>query len=66
MFVLPRWHTQRGGRCQNSRYLYGQTGALPLSSSEYVFGQNATEHNPAPSPSGHPLLGVTFNDFHQL
>jgi hypothetical protein len=21
-----------------------------------VFGQNVTEHNPAPSPSGHPLL----------
>eukprot|EP00964_Phaeocystis_antarctica_P079132 scaffold49265_cov71-Phaeocystis_antarctica.AAC.4 len=23
---------------------------------EYVFGQNMTENNPAPSPSGHPLL----------
>ena len=33
MSVLPRWHTQRCGRCQNSRYLYGQTRALPLSSS---------------------------------
>ena len=33
MFVLPRWHTQRCGRCQNSRYLYGQRRALPLSSS---------------------------------
>jgi hypothetical protein len=32
MSVLPRWHTQRCGRCQNSRYLYGQTRALPLSS----------------------------------
>ena len=32
MFVLPRWHTQRCGRCPNSRYLYGQTRALPLSS----------------------------------
>ena len=21
-----------------------------------MFGQNVTEHNPAPSPSGHPLL----------
>ena len=49
MSDLPRWHTQRCGRCQNSRYLYGQTRALPLSSSfEYVFGQNVTEHNPAP------------------
>jgi len=28
--VLPRWHTQRCGRCQNSRYLHGQTRALPL------------------------------------
>eukprot|EP00964_Phaeocystis_antarctica_P067675 scaffold40956_cov45-Phaeocystis_antarctica.AAC.2 len=33
MFVLPRWHTQRCGRCLNSRYLYGQRRALPLSSS---------------------------------
>ena len=32
MSVLPRWHTQRCGRCQNSRYLHGQTRALPLSS----------------------------------
>jgi hypothetical protein len=32
MSGLPRWHTQRCGRCQNSRYLYGQTRALPLSS----------------------------------
>eukprot|EP00964_Phaeocystis_antarctica_P027010 scaffold15204_cov73-Phaeocystis_antarctica.AAC.2 len=31
--VLPRWHTQRCGRCLNSRYLYGQRRALPLSSS---------------------------------
>ena len=23
---------------------------------DYVPGQNVTEHNPAPSPSGHPLL----------
>eukprot|EP00964_Phaeocystis_antarctica_P092426 scaffold59453_cov53-Phaeocystis_antarctica.AAC.1 len=22
----------------------------------YLFGQNMTEYNPAPSPSGHPLL----------
>jgi hypothetical protein len=32
MSDLPRWHTQRCGRCQNSRYPYGQTRALPLSS----------------------------------
>ena len=31
-FVLPRWHTQRSGRCPNSRYLYGQRRGLPLSS----------------------------------
>ena len=30
--VLPRWHTQRCGRCPNSRYLYGQRRGLPLSS----------------------------------
>ena len=30
----------------------------------YLFGQNVTEHNPAPSPSGHPLLSSppTLND----
>ena len=33
MCVLPRWRTQRCGRCLNSRYLYGQRRALPLSSS---------------------------------
>ena len=44
MSVLPRWHTQRCGRGQNTRYLYGQTRALPLSSSKYVFGRNVTEH----------------------
>eukprot|EP00964_Phaeocystis_antarctica_P125816 scaffold89500_cov57-Phaeocystis_antarctica.AAC.4 len=27
----------------------------------YVFGQNMTEHSPAPSPSGHPLLSVARN-----
>jgi hypothetical protein len=37
-------------------YLYGQTRAVPLSSTTYIFGQNVIEHNPAPSPSGHPLL----------
>eukprot|EP00964_Phaeocystis_antarctica_P005085 scaffold2780_cov23-Phaeocystis_antarctica.AAC.1 len=26
---VPRWHTQRCGRCQNSRYLYGQRRGLP-------------------------------------
>ena len=33
-----------------------------------MFGQNVTEHNPAPSPSGHPLLSgpPTFNDIHQI
>jgi hypothetical protein len=46
-----------------------------------VFGQNVTEHNPAPSPSGHPLLSgsiylylsiylslypPTLNDIHQI
>ena len=27
-----------------------------LLDADYVSGQNITEHNPAPSPSGHPLL----------
>ena len=36
-------------------------------SDNYVFGQNMTEHNPAPSPSSHPLLSgpPTLNDIHQ-
>ena len=58
MSVLPRWHTQRCGRCQNSRYLYGQRDADYPLDADYVFGQNIIEHNPAPSPSGHPLLSV--------
>ena len=35
---------------------------------DYVFGQNMTEYNPAPSPSGHPLLSgpPTLNDIHQI
>eukprot|EP00964_Phaeocystis_antarctica_P000634 scaffold350_cov55-Phaeocystis_antarctica.AAC.3 len=34
----------------------------------YLFGQNMTEHNPAPSPSGHPLLSgpPTLTDIHQI
>ena len=57
MSVLPRfiWHTQRCGRCQSSRYLYGQrdTGhnSYLLRWFEYVFGQNVTETcAPPPAP----------------
>ena len=57
MSDLPRWHTQRCGRCLNSRYFYGQRDA------DYVFGQNVTKHNPAPSPSGHPLLFRLFRSW---
>ena len=37
-------------------------------SDNYVFGQNMIENNPAPSPSGHPLLSgaPTTNDIHQI
>ena len=33
----------------------------------YLSGQNATEHNPAPSPSGQPLLSAppTETEIHQ-
>ena len=34
MSDLPGWHTQRCGRCQNSRYPHGQTRTLPLSSTK--------------------------------
>eukprot|EP00964_Phaeocystis_antarctica_P067670 scaffold40955_cov101-Phaeocystis_antarctica.AAC.1 len=39
-----------------------------LLDADYVFGQNMTEHNPAPSPSGHPLLSgpPTLTDIHQI
>ena len=46
---------QRVYRCS----LTGTVVARPLLlrvGPENVFGQNMTEHNPAPSPSGHPLL----------
>ena len=49
MCVLPRWHTQRCGRCQNSRYFYRTArDADYLLDADYVFGQNITEDNPAP------------------
>ena len=44
-------YTQRCGRCQNSRYFYTARDADYLLDADYVFGQNTTEHNPAPSPS---------------
>jgi hypothetical protein len=33
-----------------------------------LYFQNVTEHNPAPSPSGHPLLSgpPTLSDIHQI
>ena len=31
-----------------------------------MFGQNVTEHNPAPSPSGHPLLSGPPRYIHQI
>ena len=40
----------------DSRYLTARQHTDPTSQFEYVFGQNVAEHNPAPSPSGHPLL----------
>ena len=42
--------------------------AAVASPHSYVFGQNMTEHNPALSPSGHPLLSgpPTLNHIHQI
>ena len=39
-----------------------------LLDADYLFGQNMTEHNPAPSPSGHPLLSgpPTVTNIHQI
>ena len=34
-----------------------------LLDADYLFGQNMTEHNPAPSPYGHPLLRRGFPVF---
>ena len=43
-------------------------GADYLLDDNYLFGQNMTEYNPAPSPSGHPLLSgpPTLIDIHQI
>ena len=48
MSALPRWHTQRCGRCQSSHYFYGQRERREryLLDADYLFGQNMTEHNP--------------------
>jgi len=56
MCVLPRWHTQRCGRCPNSRYFYGQTetDADYLFDADYVFRQNMTQG----SGTGSALTGV--------
>ena len=39
-----------------------------LLDADYVISQNNTEHNPGPSPSGHPLLSgpPTLTDIHQI
>ena len=69
MSDLPRWHTQRGcGRCQNSRYFWPETRTTSSMRTTYLFGQNMTEYNPAPPPSGHPLLSgpPTLTDIHQI
>ena len=45
---------------KNSRYFLLRTAPETRTTSfldeNYVFDQNMTEYNPAPSPSGHPLL----------
>ena len=57
-----RWHTQRCGRSKTPATSTARDADYLLDA-DYLFGQNMTEHNPAPSPSGHPLLsGQTFND----
>ena len=52
MSVLPRfiWHTQRCGRCQSSRYLYGQrdTGHIPLT---YFVGSSTCLARTSPRPA---------------
>ena len=60
MSGLPRWHTQRCGRCQNSRYLYGQRRGLPLSPATC----SASRH-PAPSPSP-PLSPLASPDYSRV
>jgi len=44
MFDLPRWHT------------HGAAAAKTPATPTARHGPYVTEHNPAPSPSGHPLL----------
>ena len=63
MSVLPRWHTYPAVRQlpKLPPAFYLPTVLRPVRDADYllddnyVFGQNMTEYNPAPSPSGHPL-----------
>eukprot|EP00964_Phaeocystis_antarctica_P065576 scaffold39572_cov68-Phaeocystis_antarctica.AAC.2 len=66
MSVLPRWHTEQCGRCQNSRYFYGQRRGLPPRRQLPV----RPEHDRAQScaialrsPASRP---PTLNDIHQI
>ena len=50
-------------------YCFGSHSVyLHLLDDNYLFGQNMTEYNPPPSPSGHPLLSgpPTLNDIYQM
>ena len=67
--------SQRCGRCKTpatSTRLRPETrttsSVLDGRRGLHVLPQNITEHNPAPSPSGHPLLSgpPTGNDIHQM
>ena len=54
MSNLPRWHTQRYGRCQNSRYLFGQRRGVPHSRTTCSASRSPSSiprHRPLRSPA---------------
>ena len=65
MSDLPRWHTPSGAVAAKTPATSTARDADYLLDDNYLFGQNMTEHNPAPSPSGHPLLSgpPTLNEY---
>ena len=56
MSDLPRWHTPSGAVAAKTPATSTARDADYLLDDNYLFGQNMTEYNPAPSRSGHPLL----------
>ena len=60
MFDLPRWHIPSGAAAAQTPATSMPRDAERITYElDYMFGQLVTKHNPAPLPSGHPLLSGT-------